>query len=98
MKKIAEYKKLLLEDFTILGQEGYGTAYEAAKANDDTSSLAKIILHYAEWATITETKLSNLGSCHAAIETAPLPMLTFYAPEMAYFTPHRQMFQPPQAV
>ena len=45
---IRDYKKLFLEDGgTSFSQEGYGSVYNATKA-DDSTSLAESIIRYAE--------------------------------------------------
>ena len=85
---IDKYEKMLAANGgTTMGQEGYGTGRSYNLMDDDGSSLAEIIVQYAERATQAEGKVNKLESILAALEMGPpptQPQTGYYAPQMAY--------------
>ena len=83
---IEEYEKLLAQGSgTSMGQEGYGTAFNATMADEtEDTLLTKSIVHFAERATAAESKVSCLEERLAALELAAS---TIQAQQPVYMTP-----------
>ena len=110
---VAEYERLQHEmGGTTLGQEGYRGAYmETEEQDDDGSSLAASVVEYAEKASRTDTRVSDLEARLAAFEMSthgqqqPPPMYgpmppqsMYYTPEVNYMAPQQPMGGPPGAI
>ena len=67
---VTEYERLQQEiGETTLGQEDYGGAYMGTEGQDnDRSSLAASVVEYAEKASRTDTRVSDLEARLAAFE------------------------------
>jgi hypothetical protein len=92
---VKQYEKMLAEGAgTTIGQEGWGTAYNAIGPDDtDSNSLTESIVKYAERASLAESKVSDLESRLSMLEMGGQQ----YAPptNAAYFTPQAPTFQYP---
>jgi hypothetical protein len=107
---VKEYERLQQESGgTTLGQEGYSGAFMGTEGSpdDDGSSLAASVVEFAEEASHTDIRVSELEARLAAFEMGakgqqqqqygPMPPQTmYYMPEYSYMAP--QQPQPPSNI